>query len=1381
MALVSALVFAAVHTFPTVAPGQDRDISAKEAYEKGDYATALGEWLRDAAAGDLGAQVNLGRLYALGHGVAKDEAVAISWFRRAADGGSAVAHHNLGVMYETGSHRDLAAAAKHYRVAAEAGRTEAQTALGKLYQHGRGVARDLEEAAKWFEEAAEDDDPEAQFLLGVFYANGWGVERDNIEMLYWTRRSARQGYPKALFHVGLAYDQGRGVDRNYAHAARFYDVAAGKGDVQAQARLGEMYFYGIGVDQSYESGFELLSKAAAAGEPRAAYVLGVANHTGLGVGRDPERGIAFFRDAASKGFVDAWVKLGDAYATGDGVPESQTEALNFYRRAADAGSATAELRVGIAYADGRGVDKDPAEAARWFLKSARGGNAEAQFRIAELYRNGIGVGRNDQAALRWVREAVRRGHPGAHQELAARLLTGNGVPRDSERAIGLLREAAENGSVAAGRRLADLFAQGWQVERDLARAARWYERMAQKGDARSALRLGDMYLSAAGGLPQDAERAAELYRDAANLGSAAAAVKLAEMHVAGRGVEKSHGEAAKWYGLAAEKGDGAAHVALGDFYRDARGVDRDTSAAERHYTAALAILEKTAGRDSSRISTVLRRLGELMRDLGRYEDAESHFRRAAANLGEAPDSRVAYIDTLIELAEVYRDQERLDMAGRTLSDALRSLRSSETPIAQSRLFRLGTQFERIGRFAPAADIYTDVLSRRRSAKGRDLHAWIGDGIVLAARGRALGKLGYDAHADADFVEALTRMERHKNAGFDFHHANALNDYGSYLLRNGHTGEAVAALEKAKELMKGIGLNFHPLGFPAIRDLAKGYERQGNRRAAMAELRASVSALAIRVRRLIRPASADGRAQSRQLLRQRREYVTLATAAPKSDRRVAQAFEVAQEIESAALSVGLRRMVARLARSDDALAGVMNARHRAIVARNGLETRLSGDDAGFGNLSRGGLRERVAELVAVERDLDRLETELAGNYPNIAPLLSLAPMTMAEAQRLLGGGEALITVLEGRRHAHVWVVTNRVSHYHRAALGADEIAEWVGRLRAALGPGRRGPGGADIPFPLEVSAKLYRELIDPARGALKGVTHVFFASQGALRKLPLSVLVTDLARTGEASVRKDAEGHLEEGHANAAADDVATSDPDSAPPPASEFAKYRDVLWFVDKYAHSTIPSVNTLRVLRSGENAGRAGRSGPDADISRRDRPKIIGDLHVTGLSAKSGTMVRTIAFAELPDLVGGVSKPDASTPVPTPPTVAGATGDRPLTASQIAGLKLSPDLVVLGADTEDRHAGAGNEDQVSEISRALFHAGARAVLVSNWPVERDVATAFRAALFAPRPGAETPSLAQRLQQATLDLLNDPARPARFAHPAYWGAFAIVGDGTRRY
>jgi TPR repeat protein len=74
-----------------------------------------------AEAGNATAQFNLGVMYDLGHGVAKDYAEAAKWYRKAAEQGYAEAQYNLGWMYANGEGvaKDYAAAAKWYRKAAE--------------------------------------------------------------------------------------------------------------------------------------------------------------------------------------------------------------------------------------------------------------------------------------------------------------------------------------------------------------------------------------------------------------------------------------------------------------------------------------------------------------------------------------------------------------------------------------------------------------------------------------------------------------------------------------------------------------------------------------------------------------------------------------------------------------------------------------------------------------------------------------------------------------------------------------------------------------------------------------------------------------------------------------------------------------------------------------------------------------------------------------------------------------------------------------------------------------------------------------------------------------------------------------------------------------
>ena len=73
-----------------------------EAYDRGDYETALTEWLIDAEQGDMLAQYNLGVMYANGWGVLENDAEAVRWYRLAADQGNAKAQFNLGGMYDNG-------------------------------------------------------------------------------------------------------------------------------------------------------------------------------------------------------------------------------------------------------------------------------------------------------------------------------------------------------------------------------------------------------------------------------------------------------------------------------------------------------------------------------------------------------------------------------------------------------------------------------------------------------------------------------------------------------------------------------------------------------------------------------------------------------------------------------------------------------------------------------------------------------------------------------------------------------------------------------------------------------------------------------------------------------------------------------------------------------------------------------------------------------------------------------------------------------------------------------------------------------------------------------------------------------------------------------
>jgi len=86
----------------------------------------------------------LGWHTSLATAVPQDDAIAVAWYRKAADQGNAMAQTNLGEMYEKGKGvpQYYMIAVTWYRKAADQGNARAQTNLGKMYEESNGVEQD---------------------------------------------------------------------------------------------------------------------------------------------------------------------------------------------------------------------------------------------------------------------------------------------------------------------------------------------------------------------------------------------------------------------------------------------------------------------------------------------------------------------------------------------------------------------------------------------------------------------------------------------------------------------------------------------------------------------------------------------------------------------------------------------------------------------------------------------------------------------------------------------------------------------------------------------------------------------------------------------------------------------------------------------------------------------------------------------------------------------------------------------------------------------------------------------------------------------------------------------------------------------------------------
>ena len=129
-----------------------------QAYERGDYETALSELEKSAKAGDAQAYFNLGIFYSEGKAVPKDQEQAVAMYKRGAEKGSVLAAFNL----------------------------------GQAYRKGEGIVLDYREEARWYEFAAKRGDYRAGNELGILYVEGKGVRADKIEGFAWIYTGTHQ-------------------------------------------------------------------------------------------------------------------------------------------------------------------------------------------------------------------------------------------------------------------------------------------------------------------------------------------------------------------------------------------------------------------------------------------------------------------------------------------------------------------------------------------------------------------------------------------------------------------------------------------------------------------------------------------------------------------------------------------------------------------------------------------------------------------------------------------------------------------------------------------------------------------------------------------------------------------------------------------------------------------------------------------------------------------------------------------------------------------------------------------------------------------------------------------------------------------------------------
>ena len=871
--------------------------------------------------------------------------------------------------------------------------------------------------------------------------------------------------------------------------------------------------------------------------------------------------------------------------------------------------------------------------------------------------------------------------------------------------------------------------------------------------------------------------------------------------------------------------------------------------AEPLYKRALAIKENALGPDHRRVAGSLKNLAELYRELARYSDAEPLYKRALTievkALGpEHPDIATS----LNNLALLYGDQGRYAEAEPLLKRALTINEKAfglDNPHLAANLNSLASLYRKQVRAADAERLDIRALAIREKALGPDhpdvavslnsLAVLYGDQgryaeaepllkRALAIKENALGPDHPRVARSLDDLATLYRVQHRyaeaeplyqrelaideKALGPDhLNVATSLNNLAVLYREQGRYAEAEPLYQRVLAIYeKALGPDHRDVA-TSLHNLAVYNQGVGRLKEAIEASRRSV---AIWVKRIGSDANDHSQSDTGEQKSGRDSFLFLLSllAAQPSDASglapaiVEEAFRMMQYAGSMETARAVAAMTDRFASGSDALAELVRQRQdlqgRWHALDGALVKAVSQSPEKGSAEGEASLRNEIAD---VDAKLAAADEQLHGT--RAAEFASAKPVTIAEAQKLLTSDEALVVWTVGAYESFVVVVRKDRATFFRSSLTRKDISGVIASLRKSFDI--RHPLLNELPpFDTAKAYSLYQQLLAPAESLLAGATSLIIVPDGALQRLPPSLLVTE-----------------------------APTAPIVTP------ADYKSVGWLARRYALSVIPAVSSLTLLRNFAEAHHASKPfigfgdpdfrGADAERVNKDVAQAKTILQNLGLFVRGGALniedlrqlsplpetakelqaeaellgapssnvylgkdatvtkvrsldladTRVVAFATH-GLVAGqfnLSEPALALTPPSDPT---EEDDGLLRASDVLRLKLNADLVVLSACNTASPDGTPGAESLSGLAKAFFYAGARSLLVSHWPVDSAATVKLTTSAFDALKKEPAIGRAEAFRRALLAMIDDAGKnpgDANDAHPLFWAPFVVVGEG----
>jgi CHAT domain-containing protein/Tfp pilus assembly protein PilF len=779
---------------------------------------------------------------------------------------------------------------------------------------------------------------------------------------------------------------------------------------------------------------------------------------------------------------------------------------------------------------------------------------------------------------------------------------------------------------------------------------------------------------------------------------------------------------------------------------------------------ALALARSAADRSGEAES--LNNLGLLQSQLGEAQKALEHFTAAGAiyhELGDRAREAAALNNRSSQYAELGETERALDL----LLQALPLQRQTGDRRGEAAtLDNLGRSYSRLGRPTEALASFEQALEIQHAT---------GD---VAGEADTLGSLGQHETAvqPARALETLKRslalMTELGNRGGE---ARTWHRLGLAQSALGETADAVRSFERALDLFRSIA---DPAGEAlALQEIARIELARGDPEAARARLETVLA----RIESLRSRVSTD-RLRAAYFSSLQGAYELQIETLMELHRRdpsagfAARAFETAERARARSLLDLLREARIEIRRGADPrlLDDAQRTRIELNAKADGLTRLLDGK-----HTAEEALRAR-RELETAVAAHELAEARLRSALPAYAELVRPQPVTLPALQALLDSETVLLEYALGETRSFLWRVTpSSLSVFElpgRAEIeaAAREVHESLSRSDAGQGPQRR-----------KILAGACRMLLGPAADDLRG-TRLAIVAGGALQYIPFAALTLpsgeplvtryEVVSLPSASVlgelRQKARRVSVRGALAVLADPVFSADdlrvgrtgPETGHRPApgeqeAGGAGLEQALRDLGSMSSGGFPRVSWSR--REAETA--AAQAGGEPVLLALDF-----DAALETATGPDLARFRVVHFATHGILDS--RNPELSGLVLSLVDDKGAPRNGFLRLPDIYNLDLGADLVVLsGCQTALGREIRG--EGLMGLTRGFFHAGARQVMASVWPV-RDRATAelmerFYRALFR-----EKLSPAAALRSAQLSMRQE----SRWRDPYFWAAFVVQGD-----